>query len=328
MAEKAQKPVKQNALLRGLLLVGLAGLTLQVLLGAFFLSITHSPKPHNVPIGVVAPSQALKVLQAKLEKDAAFEIQELNSKEEAIEKIQNREIYGAIIIGPKPVVLVASAASPLIASAMRANVASLAYQGHHLSVQDIVPLPKNDSNGAAIALLVQVLVMGGILAGAGSYRVLKQAKAGTRKGLVQVTMLAVYALLSAAAVLWMASWFGVADATGRWELFSDLTLISLAVSGSVAGFTAWLGFPGVAVAGITYFLLGNLISGANLAPPFLNDFWRILGQNIPTGAGATLLRNEMYFNGAALGHPIIVLSLYAGIGLLAVLLADRLSKSS
>jgi hypothetical protein len=66
-------------------------------------------------------------------------------------------------------------------------------------------------------------------------------------------------------------------------------------------------------------VLGNPFSGATSAPELLPSPWGQIGQWLPPGAGATLLRAVGYFNGSRAGEPWAVLAAWAGAGL--VLLA-------
>ncbi len=103
-----------------------------------------------------------------------------------------------------------------------------------------------------------------------------------------------------------------------WKLALSLALVNLAVTASVSGLVCLIGSAGAAVGGILYFLLGLPISGAATALPLLPAFWRDFGQALPPGAAATLLRRVLYFPDAPIGGPLLVLGLYAGIGVLVV----------
>ena len=77
---------------------------------------------------------------------------------------------------------------------------------------------------------------------------------------------------------------------------------------------------GLGIAAATFLLIGNPGSGNGSAPELLPGFWRAVGPLLPPGAGGTALRNVAYFDGAALGRPLLVLLAFvaAGGALLAV----------
>ena len=64
---------------------------------------------------------------------------------------------------------------------------------------------------------------------------------------------------------------------------------------------------GVAVA----MLLGNPLSGLMSAPEMLPSGWGTLGQLLPQGANATLLRSTAFFSGAGAATAIVVLCCWA-----------------
>jgi hypothetical protein len=98
-----------------------------------------------------------------------------------------------------------------------------------------------------------------------------------------------------------------------------MSLISLGATASTAALIALIGPAGAAVTGLLYFVLGSQISGAGTAHEFLPSFWSGLGQHLPTGAGVSLLRNLFYFPDASSGGEIAVLGIYAGAGLVLLL---------
>ena len=59
-------------------------------------------------------------------------------------------------------------------------------------------------------------------------------------------------------------------------------------------------------------LLGNPLSGLNSAPELLPRGWGELGQLLPQGANATLLRSTAFFSGAGATTAIVVLTLLGG----------------
>jgi hypothetical protein len=106
-----------------------------------------------------------------------------------------------------------------------------------------------------------------------------------------------------------------------WSLFFSFLLVSLAITGSTAGFVSLFG-PAGALVGTMYFTLGVIISGSSILPEFLPMAGRIFGQALPTGAGVAAIRDSLYFPDAPIGTPVSVLALYAGIGLSAVLIIN------
>ncbi|MHC5908512.1 ABC transporter permease, partial [Streptomyces sp. S6] len=140
---------------------------------------------------------------------------------------------------------------------------------------------------------------------------------------------AVAALLGSAALVGAVAtgiadgWLGVLTGD-RWAEAGVLALATLAISAAVAGLSALLGRAGVPLAAATFMLIGNPFSGASSAPQMLPAPAGTIGQWLPPGAGATLLRSVSFFDGAAALTPALTLTWWAVIGLGAVLLGSAL----
>jgi hypothetical protein len=91
-------------------------------------------------------------------------------------------------------------------------------------------------------------------------------------------------------------------------------LIILAMALPAAGLVRLLGPGGLGLAAVTFLFIGNPGSGNGSAPELLPGFWRAVGPLLPPGAGGTALRNVAYFDGAALGRPLVVLVGFVAVG--------------
>jgi len=133
------------------------------------------------------------------------------------------------------------------------------------AITDVVPLPSDDVNGVSLGFLTQALALGGTIASMGLGRLIPRAPRSWRRGLAHVTILIVYAVGSAAVILWSMTWFGVGETADRGEMLGIFSLISLAITASTAGAVALFG-PAGALIGAMYFTLGTVISGASILP--------------------------------------------------------------
>jgi hypothetical protein len=167
--------------------------------------------------------------------------------------------------------------------------------------------------------LVTVVILGGTVGVVGMAQVLPRFEGHPREGILPLTYLAAYALVYAIAVTAIAAAFGVGTDAPVIERIGAFFLLSLGCAASTAALIALLGPAGAAVTGILYFVLGSQISGAGTAPDFLPSFWSGLGQHLPAGGGVSLLRNLFYFPDASSTGAIVTLGLYAGVGLIALL---------
>jgi len=187
--------------------------------------------------------------------------------------------------------------------------------GPAVTVVDIVPTTADDPRGAGFANAFLPLILTSIAAGAVVATVLTSMSA-------RVAVMIGYALgagLIASAVLLWAGILGGSYLSG----FAAVALFTGAIAAIVAGLSAALGRAGIALGAVAVFVLGNPLSGLATAPEMLPQPWGHLGQFLPPGAGATLLRSAGYFGWAGAGQSVIVLSSYVAVGLLLIVAGAR-----
>lgn len=81
----------------------------------------HAPKPHELPLGVVGTQTVIGAEADSLGQRApgAYQIHAYASLAAAKVAILHREVYGALRPAPTPLLLVASAASPAVATLLQ-----------------------------------------------------------------------------------------------------------------------------------------------------------------------------------------------------------------
>src|SRR5262245_48497554 len=82
--------------------------------------------PRDLPLGLVGPAPVVATIRQQLRTRApdAFDLHAYASEADARAAIKNRDIYGAIVLAPSgTVLLVASAASPLVAQLITMDLA-------------------------------------------------------------------------------------------------------------------------------------------------------------------------------------------------------------
>lgn len=319
-----------NTYRRLLLAVVVLGALVQLGLGSFYLGVGHSPSPRNVPIGIVGPAAQTEKLTAAVEADGKFDARAYESMDALRGAISRREIDGGLELTQQGIVpVVASAGGALPATALKA-VASQANVENKLPQTlpvDVVELSDDDINGASIGYILQVISLGGSIASLGLGRLMPRVPQSLRRGLGHVAALVAYAAVSSAIVLLFSWFYGVGSSADQWRLFGTYTLISLAIAGSTAGLVTLFG-PIGSLAGGFYFLIGATLSGASIPWNFLPTFWAKLGEWLPTGGGAQLVRNSLYFPDAGCGSALVCLALYAGLGTLTVLIWNMMGNRS
>ena len=317
-ASSSPSNTPEHGLSRALGAAVAVALVLGLVLLAFGLPAVQA-KPHQLPIGLVAPPPAVGQVVAALDQHApdAFAVTEFADEAALTEAIRDREVYGGLVLGAgRPVVLTASAASTAAAQTLAALAPALSRDGTTPEVRDVVPLPDDDPRGAGLAALVLPLVLGAIVPAAvlGSLHL--------RRGVLLTATMA-YAVVGGTVFAMVLHWvFGTL--TG--DFVTDALVLAAIVGASTLALVGlqWVaGTAGLGLGALLLALVGNPLSGASTAPEFLASPWREIGQAMPPGAGAQLIRSVSFFDGAQSAGPWWVLIAWATAGLVLLALPRR-----
>ncbi|MFJ8146109.1 ABC transporter permease [Streptomyces sp. NPDC096048] len=278
--------------------------------------------PHDLPLGVAGPPTAVAQVEQRLtQREGAFEIHRYADEDAARDAVEERTVYGAVIAGDRgPKLLTASAAGPAVAQLLQQAVTGQASaSGTPVQVVDVVPAPEADPRGAAFGASVLPLALAGIATGTVTTLL------GLRGARAVAALVGAAGLTGLVAAAIAHSWLGVV--TGDWWAVAGVFgLSTLAVGAGIAGLGALLGRAGLGLGGAVMMLLGNPFSGASSAPEMLPQPAGAIGQWLPSGAGASLLRSVSFFDGAAAAGPALTLTWWAVLGLGAVLLGGALRQ--
>ncbi|MFF5174314.1 hypothetical protein ACFY3U_16975 [Micromonospora sp. NPDC000089] len=295
-------------------LVAALAVLAQALLVPLFAAPAAHLAPRDLPVAVAGPPPAAAQLAGRLAtaQPGAFDVRTLPDAAAADAALRDREVYAAFVVGPDGVALhTAPAAGPTVA-ALLTEASTRLSAGRPVPVVEVVPADPDDPRGAGFAAGFLPLALTSMLAGA----LLTFLVAGRGARLLGLLGYAVLAGPVGAAVLH--GWLGVLNGD-YWREAGAVGLIALAAAGTVAGLGALLGGPGVGLGALVVFLVGNPLSGVTSAPELLPQPWGTVGQFLPAGAGATLLRSAAFFDGAGAGRSLVVLGGYALLGVLLVL---------
>ena len=300
--------------------IGVAALAvgLQVVLVALFAWPAIKTAPRDLPVVVAAPPPAAAALAQRLSaaRPGAFEVATVADETAAATALRDREAYAAFVLRPQgPVLLVASAASPVVAQLLTQQAQALG-GGSPVQVIDVVPTARDDPRGAGFAAGFLPLVLTSMAAG-----ILVLAAVRSRRArLTGVVIFAVGAGSAGAAVLQY--WLGALP--GSYVMNAAVIgLLALAISAAVAGLGALLGPAGVGLGALAVFLVGNPLSAVAAAPELLPQPWGEVGQFLPPGAGATLLRSMAYFDGAGGSTAAWTLAGWALAGIILLMIGHR-----
>ncbi|GAA4424122.1 membrane protein [Georgenia halophila] len=288
-----------------------------VIVSAFTWANVRS-EPHELPIAVAAPAPLAEQVSTQLVESAgreAFEISTVADRAAAVDLVQDREVYGAVVVGQEGgEILTASAASPAVAQMLTQLAAGVPPQaGGPFRVTDVVPLPSDDPRGIGLSAGLLPLVIAGILTAA-----LLATLVGT-VGLRVVGVALAAATGGMATVGVLQGWLGSLEGS-YWANSAVAALAIGAVGATLLGLYRLLGRPGLGLGAATMVLLGNPLSAAGSAPEMLPEGWGTLGQLLPPGAAGTALRSVAFFDGAGATVPLIVLTSWLVVGLVLAML--------
>jgi hypothetical protein len=265
-------------------------------------------EPRDLPIGLAGPAPAAAALERQLTAtEGAFDVHRYAGEAEARAAIEDREVYGAFVAGAgAPTVLTSTAASPAVAQLLTHAAAE-----HRAVVEDVVTTPQA---GTGLGSSVLPLVLAGIVTGV--LAALAVSGGAARTGLT----IAGSVLAGIASALVADTWLGIVE--GSWLANAGaFALTFMAIAAAIAGLHSLFGKAGLGIGALVMIFIGNPFSAAATAPELLPEPVGGLGQLLPPGAGANLLRSTGYFDGAGAGEHIAVLAIWASAGVAAMLLA-------
>jgi hypothetical protein len=194
-------------------------------------------------------------------------------------------------------------------------------------VTDVKPLPPKDPNGTAAFYAVIAWVFGGYISATligliGSPRSSSRQRAAARIGAFAGFGI-VAGILS---VVMLRASFDVFS--GHVVALCAIAALTIFASGAAtAGIQAAAGPAGTGLVILVFVILGNSASGGPFARPLLPGLWSTIGGVLPPGASVDLARSALFFDGARIAGPILVLVVWAALGtLLALALGGRIME--
>jgi hypothetical protein len=277
----------------------LGGLVVALVVLAFLWPVATA-EPHDLPVGVVGGELA----QAG---DLPIEATSYDTRADAVQAIEEREVYGALVLDDSaPEVLVAGAGSAAATAIVEGIGAQL---GATPTITDVVPLTEDDPSGAGLSAMGFPLVLGGIVGGV----LVSLLVAGVTRRLLALGVYAVVAGLLAAVVT--GPLLGIA-AGGFAITALVLAVAMLGTASTVVGLNALIGAPGIGVGAVLTMLVANPISGGTTPYQFIAGPFGEIGQYFVPGAAQSLFREVSYFPDASSLHEWLVLLAWVLAGVL------------
>lgn len=284
-----------------------------------FLTALHDPRPHQLPVAVVAPTDVVAGLQHSISSTAvdAVALRPAENALEARHQLERGEIVAAYLPsqGEADGLLVAGAQGAAVTQAVT-GIFTRAAQSHgaRLQVDDVVPLTTEDPRGGSTFFVIFGIVLAGFVFGQTSHLYSRRLSVGSR--LIQALGFSV--LVGLAGALIAGPLLGVLPGPFL-PLAGILVLLALVAALVTMACTQLLGDRGVIVVLLLLVILGNATSGGAVSTYLLPDGFRQLSPALPTGAATQALSRVNYFDSVSALEPVAVLVAWA-LGALLVLL--------
>ncbi|MFI1524497.1 DUF3533 domain-containing protein [Kitasatospora cineracea] len=305
-------------------------LLLQLGFALSYMGAFHDPKPHGLRVAVVAPPAVQQQAVAKLDALPGDPVDASPAADEAQARqlLLDRGTDAAALIDPardRDTLLVASAAGTSVSdTAARIAQTIEQTQGRQVTVQDVRPPAKGDSRGLSSFYLVLSWTIGGYLAASALNMVSGSPRPAPARTAVRLAAMLPYAFVSGIGGALIVGPLLSCLPGAFWELTGIGTLVVFASGVVGVAMQRLLGTIGLGLTIVLFTILGNPSSGGVYPAALLPPFWRAIGQALPPGAGTTVVRNTVYFDGAATAGAVWVLIAWTAGGILVALAASFL----
>jgi hypothetical protein len=298
-----------------------AGLVLLVTLIGLIASALHDPRPHGIPIGLVAPAAAREQISSRFDQAApgAFKFTTYDSEQAARKALDVRSVDGVLVVTPAGAkVIVAGAAGDAVSGVITGAFGNaFRAQGQQVQVETVHPFASGDAHGLVLFFLVVAIILSTVVAQA-----VVLARAATMPVVVRLAVLIVYAVL--AGLVGTATTAAIVGGFGDrfWDVAGLASLIALAVGAPIGAGARILGAPGFGLMALVMVLFDLVSSGGPVGTLLLPDFYRAVGPWMPAALGYSALRGDLYFADAGVDVPIALMSAWAATGILLILVFE------
>jgi hypothetical protein len=292
----------------------IGGLVILVTLMAILGLGIRDPRPHDIQVAIAAPAPVAQQLTTGFQQAApgAFAFTTFASEADARAALDERAVVAALVVGQAgPRLVLAGAAGEAITSGItNAFAAAFRAQGQDLAVETVHPFQPGDPHGIVLFFLILASLVAATICGA-----LSATGGGAHTWAGSMAVLGTYAILAGITGGVVGAWLAGGYGDSLIAVMAICALLSLAVSAVVAAAGRLFGPAGVAVAALAIVPIGLISSGGPLGSEFLPDAYRAIAPWLPVAPASSALRGVLYFGGAAITMPLVVLLAWALVGI-------------
>jgi Protein of unknown function (DUF3533) len=300
------------------------GLALLVALLGLIGTAIRDPRPHDIPVGIAGPPAAVRQVSTALGAAApgAFRLTSYDSEAAARAALDSRSVDGVLVLGgAAPRVIVAGAGGDGPTGVITAAfTGAFKAQGATVTVETVHPFAAGDPHGLILFFVVVAVLISTLVAQA-ALGLGREVGSGTR-----LLVATAFAVLAGAAGMGTAAWIAGGYGSGFWAAAALVALASSAVGVVMAGSVRLLGAAGIALAALVVVLVDLVSSGGPVGSQLLPDFYRWLAPWMPANELYGAMRGVLYFDGAGVGRPVIVLGGWLLGGLVLLLMGELLAR--
>jgi hypothetical protein len=281
-----------------------------------YVAAFHNPKPHRIPVGIVAPAAIAPRVVRQLDAVPGHvaSARAIATAAQARQQIRTGSLSAAVLVNPTGTtdqLLYASGGGESVASTVQQAATEVEARYHrHITATDLVPLQAGDGRGLTGFYLVVGWVIGGYLMAA-ILGIANGAKpSGIREAATRVLVIVPYAIVSGlGGVLIVDQLLGALTGhlVALWWLG---VLVVAATAASTMAFQALFGTAGIGVVILAFVILGNPSAGGAYQPTMLPGFWRAISGWLPNGAGTDTARRIVYFSSHGITEHLVLLAVY------------------
>jgi len=294
----------------------IGGLLIVVVLIGLIGTAIKNPQPHDIPVGLVGPAPAVQQISSAFATAApgAFQFTTYASEQDGRAALDNWSVDGILILGgASPHLVIAGAAGDGVTGVITGAFTNvLKAQGATLTIETVHSFAAGDAHGLILFFVVVATLISTLASQAILFATAKGASLGLRLGFTVA-----YGALAGMTAMGMATWISGGYGDGFWAAAGLVALASIAIGTVIGGLVRLLGVAGIGLAALLM-LLSLVSSGGPVGSQLLPDFYRALAPWATAGQLYSAMRAALFFNGAALQTPIVVLSGWLVVGLVLI----------